>query len=345
MSHPLDGCWAKIERAKEQISNLDAEITALLASGVYSIVGENQPERRRYAFKLLGPPVPLRFAVIAGEIVHHLRSAFDHVVWALAKKNAIPDDERIQFPVCDTPEKFEKAVRGGTIKGVSRTDRPLIEALQPHRASDPANSLLRVVHDLDIADKHKLLVVVTHALFLGKTLVITKNNCTDPSFGIELPPTATDSQGRIIARYPSAIEAGVEVHWIPLRGPPNPEFEAKNDATIQVVFEQVGTLKREQVIPILVQLSDGVEPPFIRSMVAFDASHETSQDQTPRRGLAMDVDAGLRALRGSHADARLRADALGRDGGGRVLIDAQVAAGYARAPSSLPHSHLRQRCA
>ena len=164
MPHPLDGCWAKIERAKEQIGNLDAEITALLNSGIYTVVGENQPERRRYAFKLLGPPAPLRFAVITGEIVHHLRSAFDHVVWALAKKNAIPHDERIQFPVCDSSEKFEKAVRGGIIKGVSRADRAPIEALQPYRTSDPANSILRIVHDLDIADKHRLYRRVTDSV-------------------------------------------------------------------------------------------------------------------------------------------------------------------------------------
>jgi hypothetical protein len=266
MSRPLDGCWAKIERAREQIGNLNSEITALLNSGSYTIVGENQPERRRYAFKLLGPPAPLRIAVVAGEIVHHLRSAFDHVVWALAKKIAIPDDERIQFPVCDSRERFEKAVRGGIIKGVSKTDRPLIEALQPYKTTDPANSILRIIHNLDIADKHRLLVVVTHALFLGNVITITKNESTDPAFGIELPPTTTDSQGRLIARYPSAIEDGVEVHWIPLRGAANPEFEVEVNSTVQIAFEQVGTMEREPVIPILVQLCNGVE----RAIHTFD---------------------------------------------------------------------------
>jgi hypothetical protein len=30
MSHPLDGCWAKIERANENIKNLEAEIAAFV---------------------------------------------------------------------------------------------------------------------------------------------------------------------------------------------------------------------------------------------------------------------------------------------------------------------------
>jgi hypothetical protein len=188
---PLDGILAKIDRAREQIAALDAEIAALIGSGAYSIVGENEPSRARYAFRLLGPPVPLRIAVVAGEITHQLRSCYDHVIWALAAKNGIPNDARITFPVCDSPEQFGRAVRNGIIKGVSRVDRPLIEALQPYQSSDPQNSILRIAHELDIADKHKLLVVVTHTAVLGNVLTITRNDNPHRSFGIELPPTAT----------------------------------------------------------------------------------------------------------------------------------------------------------
>lgn len=258
--HPLDGCWAKIERVKEQIRHLNGEIAALTNSGVYSIAGENQPERHRYAFKLLGPATPPRIAVIAGEIVHHLRSCFDYVVWALARKNGLPDSERANFPVCQTREKFRNAVRDGIIKGVSISEHPLIEALQPYRSPDPPNSILQIVHDLDITDKHRLLVVVTHALVMGNTLIITKNDCPDPEFGIELPPAVVGPQGQFIGvQYPWAIEDGIEVHWIPLRGPPNPEFEMTANSTIQIAFEQVGTLRRQPVVQVLMQLCNGVE--------------------------------------------------------------------------------------
>jgi hypothetical protein len=247
-SHPLDGCWAKIERAKEQIGSLNREITTLLNSGAYSIVGESQPERCRYAFKVLGPPIPLRIAVIAGEIIHQFRSCFDHVVWALAKKNGIPDTERIVFPVCGTPEKYERAMRNGIIKGVSDSDRLLIEAMQPYRSSDPPNSILQIVHDLDIADKHRLLVVVTHALLMGNTITIDAK----VDLGIELPPSAT-------GRFPWAIEDGIETHWINLRGTPDPHCKIDVNSTIQIAFEHVGTQKRQAVIPILMHLGDGIE--------------------------------------------------------------------------------------
>jgi hypothetical protein len=79
MAHPLDGCRAKIERAKEQVRNLNDEITALLNSGMHRVVGENQMDRSRYVFRLIGPLVPKRLAVLTGEIVHHLRSVLDHI--------------------------------------------------------------------------------------------------------------------------------------------------------------------------------------------------------------------------------------------------------------------------
>jgi len=133
-------------------------------------------------------------------------------------------------------------VRKKALKGISASEHPLIEALQPYRSSDPSNSVLQVVHDLDITDKHKLLVVVTHTLVMGNMLAITRNDNPEPEFGISLPPAK--------GQYPWAIEDGIEVHWIPLRGPPNPEFEMTLNSHIQIAFEEIGALKREPVIPI-----------------------------------------------------------------------------------------------
>jgi hypothetical protein len=200
--HPLEGCRAKLERAKELVQGLEEEVASFLAAGTHSVVRENQFDQRRYVFKLVGPPVPLRFAVLAGEIIHHLRSCVDHIVWALATRDGQTTDDRIAFPVCSTPEKFRKAVRNGVIRDVPDRAEPLIEAFQPYQSADPPNSVVQVLHDLDIADKHKLLVVVSHMMVLGNTLVITRNDCADPTFGIELPPISVGKDGRPMAQYP-----------------------------------------------------------------------------------------------------------------------------------------------
>ncbi|MCC6717799.1 MAG: hypothetical protein IT555_07945, partial [Acetobacteraceae bacterium] len=212
----LAGAWAKIVRAKQQLHHVAQEVSSLVEAGHYKIIGENQSERQRYAFKLVGPPVPDRIAVLAGEIIHHLRCCFDHVIWALAQENGIPN-KRITFPVCDTAEKFKTAIKNGAMNGVSNSKMLLIETIQPYRTTNPENSIIQAIHDLDIVDKHRILVIVSHTLVMGNMLKITRNDAPPASeFGIELPPPGG---------YPWAIEDGVEVHWVPLRGGPNPGFE------------------------------------------------------------------------------------------------------------------------
>jgi len=259
MSHPLDGCRAKVERAKELVLSLGGEVTGFLAEGRHVVQHQNQFERRRYVFRLVGPPVPLRFAVLAGEIVHHLRSCLDHIVWALATKEGQLTSERIAFPVCSTPQKFRTSVKKGIISGVPNAAVPLIDALQPYRSSDPANSIVQVVHDLDIADKHKLLVVVTHMMVLGNTIVVTRNECADPTFGIELPPISVGPQGQATTQYPWTIEDGVEVHSVPYRSKAKPELELEMQSTIHVAFERIGTLTRQPIIPTLTTLLEKIE--------------------------------------------------------------------------------------
>ena len=75
MAHLLDGCWAKIERASESITNLESEIQRWAQSDPppHRIVRGLDHKKRAYTFTAFCSPVPLRISVLAGEIVHHLR--------------------------------------------------------------------------------------------------------------------------------------------------------------------------------------------------------------------------------------------------------------------------------
>jgi hypothetical protein len=104
MSHPLDRCWAKIERANENITNLEAEISAFTTSDSYRIERHVDSELREYTFRIFGPrtPLPPRIAVLSGEVIYHLRSSLDHLMWALVLRRH-PNPHRsikVQFPIC-----------------------------------------------------------------------------------------------------------------------------------------------------------------------------------------------------------------------------------------------------
>ena len=167
----MDGCWAKIERANEHITYLTDELQRFLDENIsrYRLVMECHDKRddRLYIIKAFDdgiPPVPLRLCVIVGEVLHHLRTSLDHLVWALVLRHHTNPSFKIAFPVYDTREKYEAALKAGIVKGVSGKTLPLIERVQPYRDPEPRKSPLFILHDLNITDKHKLLVVAVFSV-------------------------------------------------------------------------------------------------------------------------------------------------------------------------------------
>jgi hypothetical protein len=139
MAHPLDGCCAKLNRAQETIETLDGEIKAFVKNDPnrFEIFADFQ-KAFEDVFKVRGDPdPPLRFAVIAGEVVHHLRSALDHLLYALIVNNGFSPTKNAQFPICDNKEFLEKACKRGRIQGTNIQAKLLIESAQPYPHSTP----------------------------------------------------------------------------------------------------------------------------------------------------------------------------------------------------------------
>jgi hypothetical protein len=168
------GIGEKLKRAEENIQNLYAEMERFFQECDYPVLPDDDKELLlkaiEYHKNLVIPP---RFSVLAGEIIHHLRSCFDHVVWHFSV-GPVTDPRRIEFPVFKEPldkrgrERFE-----GKIEGITDTNvRSLIERLQPHNAADPTDNPLWLIHDFDILDKHKelILCVGTGGVVLPRTM-------------------------------------------------------------------------------------------------------------------------------------------------------------------------------
>jgi len=159
---PNDGIVAKLKRSKENILNLEAEISGFFQEGDYALLPEHN---RKLLLKAIeyhkNRPIPLRFGVLAGEIIHHLRSCFDHVVWHFSTGPA-QNNMPVEFPVfTEEPVKKNDIAR---FKGkIQKITNPkvvsLIEGLQPYSTTDPMNDPLGIIHNFDITDKHKKLVL------------------------------------------------------------------------------------------------------------------------------------------------------------------------------------------
>ena len=248
MSDFREGCWAKIERAEEHIQNLKAEIDAFFLSDPkpYRIVREAEDEGRSYRWiGFEDRALPLRFAVITGEIIHHLRSSLDHLVVAMVlhKGKAVSTDHG--FPITETPEKFKAAVDGGKIKSISLSAQRLIESKQPYNTRDgTASSILNALHRNDIEDKHRLLLVVAACAFMDSMSINADDRGHPVTHNLSIfPPTRLTKEGVKIAG---------------IGGPKSPKFDPDAKFSPVIAFDEFGTIKLNPVLTALTKARDFV---------------------------------------------------------------------------------------
>lgn len=230
----LDSIRGKLERAEENIRNLSAELSAFLKAGPDP---DGASDGRKAAEEWVRfhsrRGIPPRFAILAGEIVHHLRSCLDHLAWALSSESyRRSDGTRIAFPIfIDQPKKKGKlSSYDQNIEGVrSLAARKLIEDLQPYQVAEPKDHPLAVVHELDRIDKHRNLVLVVSTF--------------DARIEVPLASLTTRVIGLPGYDYPRYSE---------------PAQKVQVQLSRQVAFATVGAKKNQTVVPALERLTSSV---------------------------------------------------------------------------------------
>jgi len=166
MPRKFVGINEKLKRTDENIRNLDRELRRFIKRGRYPVVPENKREITLKAIHYHKKRrIPPRFAVLAGEIVHHLRSCLDHIAWHFSLPDYRTDpvkSKSITFPICDKEPVKKNGVPcfDGKVKGIANAKaRDLMGKFQPYKTTDPINDLLSILHHFDIFDKHRELVV------------------------------------------------------------------------------------------------------------------------------------------------------------------------------------------
>jgi hypothetical protein len=164
MSSKFLGVFEKLKRANENISNLESEIKSFFQNGEYAVLPEDNKELLLKAIEYHNKRViPLRFSVLAGEIIHHLRSILDHVVWESSSEAYRQDfPRRIEFPIVQVRPVKKDDIAGYERKVNGITDcriLDVIDSLQPYNSTDPVDDPLLILHKMDVFDKHRELVL------------------------------------------------------------------------------------------------------------------------------------------------------------------------------------------
>jgi len=163
----MHGAWAKIDRAKQHLEQLNAELTQDRQD--YGIRCWNDSETGEHVFDYVAPldTLIVNYGVLAGEVISQARTALEHAVWEMIPN---PEPGKTGFPVIWEQAEFQKKA-SRMIKGINNSAAAIIERLQPFNNGGAA-SLLYVLDDMWNIDKHRTLhVMVTDIVGLQRTYI------------------------------------------------------------------------------------------------------------------------------------------------------------------------------
>lgn len=235
MPKVLSEIGEKLQRADESITNLHREISAFNIEKPNSGISKDDEKAfEQWAKFHAERKIPDRFGVIAGEIIHHLRSCLDHIAWALSSEDYRREHERaITFPICISKPatKQEISSYNRKIKGISSMSAlKLIESVQPYNRPNPTDDPLAIVHELDRIDKHHTLVLVVATFNMGITIPLSL-------FNPIVIRARHMNQDSFVDHFAEKIQAKI---------------------TRQVAFSQFGERENQPVVPALTQLANAV---------------------------------------------------------------------------------------
>jgi len=153
----------KVERAYKHIDDLEDAILPFSNAITHTVsfdhdLDTGKPVLKSAALHFYDSTIP----AIAGDAVHNLMSALDHLAYNLvcvgieSGITRTEGQDKIQFPIAHNSETYESR-KARYIQGASREAIQAIDRLKPYKDGNPA---LWLLFKLDIADKHSLILAV-----------------------------------------------------------------------------------------------------------------------------------------------------------------------------------------
>jgi hypothetical protein len=253
---PLLAAFAKVERAKAQVSDVEARIQLWAQSKPYSVVSKINPDDpREEIWSFIPKPIGFDLPVIIGETLHNVRSPLDQMLSAVAElQRGI--SHGVAFPFGKTADIFEHALAKQK-KLLPAEAIDMIRVLKPYKGG---NDLLWAINELNRGDKHRprLIPVLTNSSWQLGFMGVEKGKVyiMGDRRGGHLSVDQMDGKPYVAAksRHPYA-EGEVEI----LTCAPGTKFHTDMKPLCQIAFGKIEVLKTEPVVKVLHQMRDLVE--------------------------------------------------------------------------------------
>lgn len=162
--------WKRIERARKHGLAFKGECERIINPEAYTTIPEMNSDWTRGTVKAVTNVIRENdISLELGEFFYQLRAALDAAVYQVAVmqhgSEPPPNENRIEFPICPTPDAFNR-------NPVSKPPFPQrlrdwIETIQPYNTAKTAsmkyaalNRKLQIIHDCARKDRHRRLHIV-----------------------------------------------------------------------------------------------------------------------------------------------------------------------------------------
>ncbi|AEA22296.1 hypothetical protein Psed_0011 [Pseudonocardia dioxanivorans CB1190] len=169
------GVTPKFRRSRQHLDDYNKAAKEYLERGPFEVYVDAQPGSGDavYRVRVLEAP-PEDLGLILGDVIHNARSGLDHIAHRLVEANGKSPDGA-HFPVGKTGEEsFRKAVKSG-LGDASIPVREAVRAMRIYPGGGDED--LCNLHELDLADKHRLLTPV--GMTLSSFDLLTRVNGVD----------------------------------------------------------------------------------------------------------------------------------------------------------------------
>lgn len=220
----------KVERANKHIGDVKDAIRLLEQTYTGDIQIDKETGRQEITHRVPQFAVDLqKLSLIVGDAIHNLHTALDFA-WCDTIKRRLPDklSPYTKFPVAKTAQELEARLHGIQVDSRCKTLFDFIVSVV--RAYDgPHNSAVWTLHDLDINDKHVILLKhAPHAAIQG---IVLRDNDGHIYRG----------QSMAVARYgPYTVSFGTGVH-----------VEDKGILSVDITLEEAGPFQSVRIDELL----------------------------------------------------------------------------------------------
>ena len=165
--------------------------------------GEEQVEQFLRPEAFFGSPFWPGMCCAAGDALHNMRSALDHIAYAVARKRRRPSGElkTAMFPIKESSQQFNGTIHSRKIANLGSDWIKFLLSKQPYRGRN-GNALLRLDR-LDNMDKHRELLSLgpVAGVRVGLRNRAAESYLASFKKGVVIPPAGSNTKYVIVAPY------------------------------------------------------------------------------------------------------------------------------------------------